>query len=657
VHAPPFLTQLVVLIAIAAFGAALFARWRLPSIAGFLVVGALLGPGGLGLVQDDASVRALARFGVVFLLFEIGLELPLDRLRRMWRVGLAAGALQVAGTLLAVASVATLLGVPGRSAVVLGALVAMSSTALVIQLLGDRGELDTPHGQISVAILLFQDVCIVPFLLAIPLLAHPGSLTGLPVLLAFGRAVLAIGVFFALARLVLPRMLEAAARVRSREVFSLVALLVVMGAGWAAAQLGLTLAVGAFLAGLAARATPYGPQLFAEVLPLRGILLGAFFTAVGMLLDLGEATRLAPQIGLFLLAAVPLKALLIGAVVAGALRQGRRMGILSGLALAQTGEFSFVLGAAAVAGGLLSADLQQTFVAGSVITLIATPFLTRSAPRLAEWLSGSAAQPGAETPGVPARRAHVVLVGYGLVGRNAGRVLRALGVPFVALETNPQAVREAQAAGDDVVFGDATRPGLLEQLGIAHARLAVVVINDPVATRQIVTRIHEVAPGVRIVARTRYLLEVDALHEAGASQVVAEELEGTIDLVSHVLREFDVTEGAVERFAAELRLEAYALLRAPAALDLDPWMAELLEQVATEWVEVPARLHGEPSLVDLDLRARTGASVLAIDRGGHTTPNPSPSTTLRSGDRLLLFGGREAVARLRALLEEQGRAG
>jgi CPA2 family monovalent cation:H+ antiporter-2 len=649
VGVPDFLTELVLLIAFAAAGVAVFERFRLPSIAGFLVTGAVVGPGGLGLVSDPEDVRTLAEFGVVFLLFEIALELPVERLWRVWRVSLLAGGVQVSLTVVLVALGAWLLGVAPRPALVLGLLVAMSSTALVMGLLSQRGEIDSPHGQLSIGILLVQDVCIVVFLLLIPLLAGEASPSALPFVAALARATAALAVFFVAARFLLPRLLDRVARLRSHELFSMVAILVVVGAAVSAERVGLTLAVGAFLAGLAVNSTPYRHQLFAELIPLRGVLLGVFFTAVGMLFDLESALAQASGVMLFALAAIPLKAAIVIAVVAFVFRQGLRMGILSGFALAQTGEFSFILAAVAASAGLLDEGLQQVFIAGSVLSLLAAPFLVRVAPEVAARLTRSG---GPLDSGAPEARlsGHAVLVGFGLAGRNVARVLRALDIPYLAVEANAAAVRKAQARGENVIYGDATRSVLLQRVGIARARLVAVAITDPTATRQVVNLARSLNPTAAIVARTRYVLDVDRLQAAGANLVVADELESTIDLVSETLRVFGIAEGAIDRFASELRDEGYEMLRAPAAAVLDPWLTELLERVATEWLEVPASFAGEASLADLELRTRTGASVLAVDRGGATSANPPPSFAIRAGDRLLVFGGSEQVARARALL-------
>jgi CPA2 family monovalent cation:H+ antiporter-2 len=650
------LSELLLVIALAAAGVALFERARLPAIAGFLAIGALVGPGGLGLVDDPERVRALAELGVAFLLFEIGLELPIERVQRLWRVSFLAGALQVTATVALVAGVTTWLGAPWRSALVIGALVAMSSTALVLGLLAERGELDAPHGQLALGILLFQDLCVVPFLLAVPILAGGaggGSVWG--VALSVLRAAAALGLLALAARTVVPRILERAAESRSRDLFSLLALLLVVGSAVIAERIGLSLAVGAFIGGMVAASSPYAHQLFAEVLPLRGALIGLFFTAVGMLFDPHEAAAAAGGVAAYVAAVAVGKSLLVALLVVALLRRGVRTGLLAGIALGQTGEFSFVLAASASAAGLLPGAFQQVFVTGSLITLLLTPFLFRAAPavvsRLADRLDQrEGVDPETET-GIRGLADHAVVIGYGVAGRNVTRVLGAVGVPSVVVEANPRAISGPSGGATRFVFGDATRAPLLARTGIARARLAVVVVNDPLATREIVSVARRLAPTARVLARTRYVRDLDALGAAGAEVIVAEELEGTVSMVAQVLRICGIAEGSVARFTRELREEGYEALRAPPGLALDPWLAELLVDLAPEWVEVPDAFPGEASLAELGVRTHTGATVLAVERDDVTESNPQPWHQLRAGDRLLALGPPAALERLRELLE------
>jgi CPA2 family monovalent cation:H+ antiporter-2 len=650
---PPFLEELLLILAVATAGGIVFERLRLPSIAGFLVVGALFGPGGLGWIDDPARVKALAELGVVFLLFEIGLELPLDRLRRMWRPALIAGGLQVAITLGAVAAIATGLGAPPRAAAVLGALVAMSSTALVISLLSQRGEIDAPHGQLAIGILLFQDLCVVPFLLAVPILASDARGGGSDVALAVLRALAALALFAGIARFVLPALLDRIARLRSREIFTMVAFLAVMGSAVVAEKIGLTLAVGAFIGGLVLSLSPYSHQLYAEVVPLRGVLLGTFFTAVGMLFDPATAAREWAAVLGYAAGVVVLKSGLVAAIVALALGMGPRVGILTGLSLAQTGEFSFVLAAVAGAAGLLDADLQQVFIAGSIATLAATPFLVSAAPRIASRIAGQIADRREVVAAAEPPAHDVIVVGFGLAGKTVARVLRLRGIRYTVIDANGVRVREAAARGVPVVYGDAARRTVLERLGVADARLVVVAISDPIATRETVALVRELAPRVPILARIHFVLDVDALARAGATRVVVEELESTLELVGAMLRQFGVPEESIARFAAELREEGYEFLRAPDTI-IDPWLADLLEGIASEWVEVPASFAREATLAELAVRERTGASVVAVQRGGSANVSPSADFAVRAGDRLLTVGGPTAIERLRRLLGGAG---
>ncbi|MCG8590810.1 MAG: cation:proton antiporter [Proteobacteria bacterium] len=646
-------TELFLLLALAAAGLALFERLRLPSIAGFLVVGAVAGPGGLGLVGEPERVRTLAELGVVFLLFEIGLELPLERLKRLWRAALIGGSLQVGLTVTAVAFGARALGVQGPEAWVLGALVAMSSTALVMRLLAERGQIDSPHGQLVLAILLFQDFCILPFLLAVPLLAGDAAQSPWLVLGTIGRAVAAAGLLIVGFRYVVPVLLDRAARLRSPDLFSLLAIALVVGSAVVAEEIGLTLAVGAFLAGVVTGSSPYSAQLFAEVGPVRGVLLGLFFTAVGMLFAPAEAVAHAGAVLAYVGAAVGAKALLIALIVAFGLRRGLRLGVMSGLALAQTGEFSFVLAAAAGGAGILSDDRTQVFVAGSVLSLLATPFLMNQAPRLANALTRfdpPVPDPLPETAGELSD--HTVLIGFGLAGRTLARILTALERPYVGVDANAHVRQNAASIGQQVLYGDATRTAVLEHLGVARARLVVVTISDPVGTRHVVSAVRALAPEVVIVARTRYVLEVDALEAAGADLVVAEELESTIDVLSRVLQIHSVPEDAVHRFAAALREEGYEPIRAASSFGLDPWLLEVLSERATQWVTVPDEFPSAVSIGALDVRARSGVNVLAVERDGAQTVNPPPQFAIRARDRLLVLGDASAVARLQELLAE-----
>ena len=650
------LVEAVVLLGLAAAAVATTDRLRLPSIVGFLVVGALAGPGATGLVSDPEAVRELAEIGVVFLLFEIGLELPIERMRALWRPALIGGGFQVSMTVALVAGAFYGLGMPWISAFVLGGCVSMSSTAIVLRLLSDEGQIDSPSGQLSVATLLMQDLAIVPFLLLVPLLAAGSGNLG-EIGIAIGRMALALAFVGFSVWFLVPRLLDRVAQNRGGELFSLFALLLVLGSALAAEALGLTLAVGAFLAGVAASGSPYAHQLFSEVVPLRGVLLGIFFTAVGMFFSPAQVAEAPWTLVLDVIAILLGKTLIV--VIAGRvlLKRSLRVSLEAGLSLAQMGEFAFVLLGVAGQAGIIEPVLQQRVIAASIVTLVISPFMIRYAPAIAGAISERLGHPGEDMPedgfsSLAPEEGRVVVIGYGPAGQTLIRLLRSLDVPFIAVDTNPSAALEARHTGEPVIYGDATRPQVLRHLKVTEARLVAVAISDPLATRRIVSRIRAMSSTTPILARTRYVREVDRLSMAGANVVVAEEFEGSIELVARALESFDIPMGAIARFTEALREEGYDAIRAPAALPIDPWLIELLDHADTEWVEVPMNVSERPSLGDLNLRKRTGGNVLVLERGANSHPNPTPDFALEPGDRLLVLGSSEEIQRVRQLLDD-----
>jgi CPA2 family monovalent cation:H+ antiporter-2 len=649
-----FVVEILVVLCAAVAGAWVFEKLRLPAVAGLLLSGAAVGPGGLGLVEDADRVRVLAEFGVALLLFEIGLEMPIEALARGWRRAIASGALQVSLTIAAVAALAVQFGLPVETAIVMGMLVSLSSTAVAMRVLAQRDEVDTPHGQLSVGVLLFQDLCLVPFLLAIPILSGEVSRDPMTLALTIGQHLLALGALLAVARLVLPWGLEQVAKLRSPDLFSLFAFVLAVGSAVAAEAMGLTLAVGAFIAGLVVNASPYSHQIFAEMVPLRGVLLGIFFTSVGMLLDPRAAFEVWPGVLLFVGSVVVIKTSIIVVVVAGVVRQGLRIGLLTGIALAQTGEFSFVLAEAAAPSGLLDDSLGQIFIAGSICTLIATPFLIQTAPRLAwkiaDLLDRRPSDPDQPESGAEDIREHVVIVGYGLAGKTLARILQASNIAYRIVEQNPTLYREAQTRNEPVLFGDATRASILDRVAVNRAKLVSIAINDAAATRRCIAAIRDVAPDVQIIVRARYVQDLDVLFADGATEVVAEEFESTIDLFNKVLRAFEIPPQTIAQFSDAMRMERYEFMRESTEIPLDPWLTEVLHEVSSEWIEVPWRSSLERSLGDLEIRAQSGASVLAVRRGDDTTPNPSADFALRAGDSLLVLASPPELRQLRELL-------
>lgn len=531
-----YLKDLVVVLAASVLVVTVLRRLGIPSIAGFILAGALAGPSVLRLVDNIHEVQVLAEVGIVLLLFGIGMELSLERLRRLWKPVLVGGGLQVALAVAGTAGVCLLLGLGLGPAVFVGFVVAISSTAVVLRGLAARGELEAPHGQLALGILVFQDLCVVPMILALPFLAGQG---GSPpeIAWAVGKTLFILGGVLVAAGVLVPRLLALAAGTRERELFVLTVFLVCLGVTWALSHAGISLALGAFLAGLIVGGSEFRRPATAEVIPAREVLACLFFVSVGMLLDVGTASARLPAI-LGMLGAILAGKFLIVLAAARVLRLPLRVGILSAAALSQIGEFSFVLLNAASGSGLLEEALSQDLLVAIILSMLLTPVALAVGPRLAlraarvPWLDRLL---GAPPPGVDARephRDHVIIAGYGLAGREICRALRNAGLRYLVLDIRAENVRAANAAGDRGVLADVTRKEVLDEIGCQRARLVVLAVNDPGATELAIRTIRTMADGVPILARTQYEVDRPALYAAGATAVVTGEGAASAALVN-----------------------------------------------------------------------------------------------------------------------------
>ena len=526
-HEIALLRDLVIVLGAAVVVVALLRRVGIPSVAGFILTGVLAGPTALRLVDDTHQVEVLAEIGVVLLLFGIGLELSLERLRRLWKAILLGGGMQVVATVAVASAVANWFGLPPGAALFFGCVVAVSSTAIVLKALSRRGEIDAPHGRLALGILVFQDLCVVPMILAVPFLAGQGGSTK-EVLFTIGTALAILAGVLLAARAIVPRILAFVAKTRERDLFILTVFLVCFGTAWAVSMAGVSLALGAFLAGLVVAGSEFRHQALTDLIPARDVLASLFFVSVGMLLDVSDLLEhLTSTVGL--LAAILAGKFVIILGTALILRLPFRVCILAAATLCQVGEFSFVLLNAASGTELLSATLSHNLLVAIILSMMLTPMAISFGPRLA---SGAARVPwlnrlmGVQPPGVDThepRSSHVIIAGYALAGQAVCRALRARGVAYVAVDTNPENVREARRAGDQVVLGDVTRRDVLEGLGCEDARLVVLCINDANATEFATRAIRELAPEVAIVVRTPYEMDKDVLRAAGATQVVTAE--------------------------------------------------------------------------------------------------------------------------------------
>ncbi|MCZ6691176.1 MAG: cation:proton antiporter [Planctomycetota bacterium] len=539
-----FLQDMVVILAAAVAVVASLRYLRLPSIAGFIVAGTLVGPNAFGLVQDLHQVELLAEFGVVLLLFGIGLELSLSRVRRLWRPIAVGGAVQVGATILVVLGLSVLFGRDIRSGLLLGFIFAVSSTAIVLAGLSTRGELETPHGRLALGILIFQDLCVVPMVMVIPVLGDTSSAgTSVLVPLLTSAAVVA-GVLVA-ARLVVPRFLEEIARTRKRDLFVLSLFLICLGTAWVVSKAGVSLALGAFLAGLVVSGSRYREQAISDLVPLRDVLASVFFVSIGMLLDLRNVLQdLLPILGLFV-AIIGGKFIIIF-LTASVLRLPSRVGVLTAASLSQVGEFSFVLLLAAGGTGLLEEPFQSNLTVAIILSMLATPFGLALGPHLAAGLGKLTpltrllqVRTIEEMRETEPLQNHVIIAGYGLTGRNLARSLTQMGTRYIIVDLNTENVRDAARQGEPASFGDVTSAEVLEHLGAAEASELVIAINDPDATARATAAARLVAPDLRITVRTTYESDVKRLEEAGATYVIAAETAAADAIIDRVRRNID----------------------------------------------------------------------------------------------------------------------
>jgi CPA2 family monovalent cation:H+ antiporter-2 len=611
-------------------------RIGIPPIVVYLFAGVVSGPGVLGLVEHSESVDALAEIGVALLLFGVGIEFSLEKLRRMVAFLVVGGAVQVMASVAVTAAIMTAIGRPGPEAMVAGFLVALSSTALVFKMLEGRGELDAPSGQAAAGVLLFQDLALVPMMLLLPALAGPGE----AIVLAAGEALLRAGAavagIVALARFVLPRTLELTARAKLPELFPSVALLAAFGTALMAHGLGLSLPLGAFLAGLALSGTPYAHQVFAELLPLRDAFVALFFTSIGALLEPAALTGHGSLVAV-LVGAVVLKGFISGAVI-GVGWGSARIGVLGGCALAQIGEFSFVLSRQAVHLGIMSHTLEQAFLGAAVLTMAVTPFVYFAGRRLTLLDLGSRVDAGGVS-------GHVVIVGYDTTGKAVARVLGSTSIPFVVLDVDPGRVQAGVAEGLPVHFGDGSRRGVLEGAGIERARAVVVAVSDALASRRITALAHQLNPRATILVRSN-VEEIAELMRLGATEVIPAEFEASIELFVRLLQHLGVPRHVARVQEGIIRLGNYHSLRgAPATFELMSDIERLIGGGIVESAEVMKGSEADgQTLAGLDFRLRTGAVVLTMIRDEKPVSNPEDSTRLQAGDRVVVYGPHAAVA-------------
>ncbi|MCJ7553851.1 MAG: cation:proton antiporter [Ignavibacteriaceae bacterium] len=617
----------------------LFKKLNIPSIVGFLIAGMIIGPFGFKLITQINEVEVMAEIGVILLLFTIGLEVSFSQLIRIKKFLLIAGGLQVTLTVLFSTVIFYLFGIPLNQAIFFGMLVSLSSTAIVLKLLSDKSELEAPHGKISLGILIFQDLVIVPMFLALPILSTAGDLElseiAIKLIISFG-SVLAIVI---IAKLIMPKIMYQLAKLRLRDAFTIGILLILLGTGYLTHTLGLSFALGAFIAGLILAESEYNFQIISDIHPLRDAFNSIFFVSVGMLLNIQFVIDTPFVIIGFSIGLLAFKALIICSIVL-LMKYPLRIAIITGLILAQVGEFSFILAQAGSNFNLIGEDYYNVFLGSSIFTMILTPFLFMLAPLVGfksseiRFTKEKIEYDNKELTG------HVIVAGFGLNGRNLTRVLKETGIKYIVIEMNPDTVRVEKGKGEKIIFGDVSKIDILRKVNIQNANVLVFAISDPDITRRALQLAKKLNPNIYTVVRTRYVNEIEALSKLGADVIIPEEFETSLQIFRKVLEQYHIPLNIIMKQVSLIRNESYILLRKdvkePSSfIHLDEIFAEGLTETYYVNEDNP---HVGKLLSEIHLRAETDATIIAIVRNGKTITNPSGREIILAHDTLVITG-------------------
>lgn len=657
----PLFGELIVILGLAAGILFLFRRFRLPGILGFILTGMIAGPHGLGWVKEVEEVEAMAEIGVVFLLFVIGMEFSLKKLASLGRTVFVGGLLQALLTIGAVHGALHLFGMATGPAIFIGFLVTLSSTAIVLRVLQEQGRMNAPHGRVATAILIFQDIIVVPMMLVTPMLAGQSSdITGDLVLLG-GKMLLLVVLVFISGRFIVPRLLHQAIKGKGNELFIITIVVICFAAAFATQALGLSLALGAFFAGLVISETEHAYHATGIVLPFHELFMSFFFVSIGMLVDVSRFLE-HPFLIIGLLLLMTLVKVMAAMVAVLVLRYPFRTALMSGLALFQLGEFGFILAIPGLRSGLLSEAHYQLFLAVAILSMAATPFMleyaeaiTRKAIllflprkvvrrmyRLEEMRKGQDREPS------KVLRDHVVIIGYGLNGRNVASAAMNAQIECLVIEEDPDLAHKAQARGLKVLVGDAANPHLLEVAHVERARAVVVAVSE--GAKRIVANVRAHSATVHIIARIRYVREAEELYAAGANEVIPEEFETSIQIFHRLLRKYLVPEDRIKELVANCRSDHYGVLTGRTVNKVRAGRPAEAPQKDMEIVTLTVTMgRGKVvgrTLGESGIRERYGATVLAIRRDGRYITNVNGSVRILTDDVLYLLGTPDALARL-----------
>lgn len=653
----PLLSDIVIILGASVLIILVFQKIKLPPIIGLLVTGVVVGPQGLSLIKAKHEVELLSEIGVIFLLFVIGIEFSLKNLASIKKEVLIGGSVQVGITILVTALVSHFIGLSWEQAVFLGFLFSLSSTAIVLNLLQANGEITAPHGLLSVAILIFQDIIVVPMMLLVPILAGESenmSSTLVWLLIKVAGVVLLIIV---LTNYVVPYILKQVVQTRSRELFILTTVVICFATAWLTSSIGLSLALGAFFAGMIISESDYSHQATANIIPFHQIFISFFFVSIGMLLDVQFVFDNILYVILLTLSVTITKSIIVGFAVI-MLRYPLRTVILTALSIFQVGEFAFLLANTSMQYELLPNNVYQYFLATSIVSMGMTPLLFKFAHQLTDLLvkvpGAKRLEPQTIAPDTRISLAeelndHLVIIGYGINGKNLARAARNADIPYRIVELNAKTVKSAKAEGEQIYFGDATEESILKHLFVHKARVVVIAISDPKATKKIVSQIRGLSKTVYVIVRTRFVKEIQENLQAGADEVIPEEFETSIEIFSKVLSKYLIPAQEIQSFIDLIRSQNYEMFRNPGHLTARQNGVHLDIPDAT-FVSLPViqstnKIVGK-TLRESDLREKYNINVIAIKREEKFISHVRPDEVIAQGDTLYVFGTNEAVSQL-----------
>jgi CPA2 family monovalent cation:H+ antiporter-2 len=646
----------------------IFYRFQVPPVLGFLVTGMLIGPYGLGILHGGQN-ELNADLGVIFLLFTIGVDLSLKELWKMKKALFLGGTLQILLTIFLTLIVCSSLGFSSATSAFFGFLISLSSTAIVLKVLQDRNEVYTQHGKTSLAILIFQDLAIVPLILITPLLAgdalnFEGSLSTV-----FLKGSLVILVFILSAKFLIPYIFYHVGRTGNKELFLVSVVFICLSTALFTSSIGLSLALGAFLAGIVISGSQYSQQAMGNIVPLRDMFMSFFFVSVGMLLNIGYLLDHLPILILASIALIIIKSI-AGVTITFLLGYPLRTAILTGFALSQVGEFSFVLSRLGVEYSLLTEETYQAFLAVSIITMGVTPFLINASYKPVDFLvtkvsgttngmkliHGLYSEPiKEEEQAEPEMKDHLIIVGFGFSGKTVSKAAKAAGIPYIIVEANPETVLQEKQKGENIHYGDATFEAVLEHAGVKSARVLIIGISDSTATGKIVELVKKLNPNICIIAKVRDLQEMKRLNSLGADEIIPEEYETSVEIFVRVLEKYLVPRENIEKLVNDVRANGYRMLRKLSGNTCDDSEFSIKDglpgvDIQVLKVEDGSSFDGK-ALADLNFRKKHGVTVLSVRRGSDLIYTPEGNFILHAKDACILLGKPEDLCNIRRFFE------